>query len=84
MSIIGPLQDVQGPPMCNCYKLNRIHIIVVPPMNDKIDTMINDYYFVSHVCPQRKSQEVSACNFEPGSDYRAFTFRGAFMHPNAE
>ena len=40
---------VLGPPTCNCYKLNRLHTIVAPPLNDKIDTMITDYFFVSFV-----------------------------------
>ena len=28
----------------NCYWLNGFHIMVAPPVNDKIDTMINDYF----------------------------------------
>jgi hypothetical protein len=27
-----------------CYWLNGFHIMVAPPVNDKINTMINDYF----------------------------------------
>ena len=51
--------------ICNCYLLNKLHIIVVPPMNDKIDTMINDYDQVTQVWPPAVGEHV-VVNFEDG------------------
>ena len=43
-------KTVPKPKPHNCNYLNRSYIIVLPPMNDKIDTKINDNFFVSYDC----------------------------------